>query len=98
MEVKSIDPRDIDYVEDQRLYRVYFSNRHPDAPEADIGITSEWEISDADLAQVLVWIAENQHDRAYSLYAYSESREGRILRHLMSKDQYGQPTQTKVDA
>lgn len=97
MNVRKIDPRDIAYIEDQCIYRVYFSDREPDAPEIEAGSTFEWEISDADLEQVIDWINENRWDRAYSLYLYTESDQERILHHLVSKDRHGRPAMTKVD-
>jgi len=97
MNVRKIDPRDIAYIEDQCIYRVYFSDREPDAPEIEAGNTFEWEISGADIEQVIDWINENRLDRAYSLYLYTDRNHERILYHLISKDRYGNPAATKVD-
>ncbi len=97
MNVRGVDPRDIAYVEDQRVYRVYFSDREPDAPEIYAGATDEYEVSDADLDDVLAWAAGSRRGRAFSVYAYLERGRDRVLRHLVSRDRDGRPASVKVD-
>ncbi len=61
MEVRPVDPRDIEWETDLVAYRVYFW----------AGTTSdEYEITDAaDIHAVIAWAEENAAGRTYTLYA-----------------------------
>lgn len=60
MQIKPIDPRDQTWEQDQARYRVYFW----------AGTASdEWEVSGADVHEVLNWAESRRGDRTYTLYA-----------------------------
>jgi hypothetical protein len=62
MEARGIDPRDAVWEVDDPTYRVYFW--------ADDGSgKEEWELSKADLDEVLQWIPSQSRGRSHSLWA-----------------------------
>ena len=62
MKTELIDPRDQTLQVDDPTYRVYFWAEGGDAKE-------EWELSGADLDEVLDWIPSHYQGRSYSLWA-----------------------------
>ncbi len=61
MRAEPIDPRDQTLQIDDPSYRVYFW-------AADAGGKEEWELSGADLQEVLEWIPGRADGRSYSLW------------------------------
>lgn len=61
MRAQQIDPRDVSTEIADPTYRVYFWD--------DTGASDEWELAEADLDEVLVWIPEHSRGRAHSLWA-----------------------------
>lgn len=67
MNVIPVDPRDQVEEVDEPRYRVYFWHRRDSA-------SYEFEISDADVPEVLDWANENAGDRTYSLWVCLPAR------------------------
>lgn len=62
MKAVPIDPRDQTSQLDDPTYRVYFWS-------ADGSAKEEWELSEADLGEVLDWVATSSGGRRHSLWA-----------------------------
>jgi hypothetical protein len=82
MDVRPVDPRDIEIEVDAPVYRVYFW-------KAEAGVSTEYELSAAtDVHEAIAWADENAGpDRTYVLYA----RVDRTLVRLSGTD----PTTTE---
>lgn len=65
MRAELIDPRDQTLQIDAPSYRVYFWTEH--------GAKEEWELSGADLYEVLEWTRSTASGRSYSLWAATRS-------------------------
>ncbi|MCC3265264.1 hypothetical protein [Arthrobacter gengyunqii] len=65
MRAELIDPRDQTLEIDAPSYRVYFWTEN--------GAKEEWELSGADLYEVLEWIRSTASGRSYSLWATTRS-------------------------
>jgi len=61
MEVRAVDPRDQRWEVDAPHYRVYFHDVS--------GASEEYELSRADVAEVLAWAEAMRGTRTYVLYA-----------------------------
>lgn len=61
MHVSPVDPRDQDWEDSQPRYRVYFHEPN--------GTSEEYEVSGANVVEVLDWADANRGDRSYVLYA-----------------------------
>ena len=66
MKARLIDPRDQTSQVDNPTYRVYFWADGGDAKE-------EWELTGADLDEVLEWIRPRSRGRSHSLWAVVQS-------------------------
>lgn len=62
MRARTIDPRDQTSQVDDPTFRIYFWTDGGGAKE-------EWELSEADLDEVLAWIPSHANGRAHSLWA-----------------------------
>lgn len=65
MRAERIDPRDQTVQIDAPSYRVYFWT--------DDGAKEEWELSGADLFEVLEWLRSTADGRSFSLWAVTRS-------------------------
>ncbi len=77
MQVRGADPRDTRWEWDEPTYRVYFWTP---------GLTDEYEVSGADVDEVLQWAADNAEGRNYVVYARIVGAEGPGLIRLLGKD------------
>ncbi|TJY64044.1 hypothetical protein E4J89_19055 [Arthrobacter sp. CAU 1506] len=60
MDTTTVDPRDQTWEVDRPRYRVYFwAGTNSD----------EWEVSGADIPEVIDWAESNREGRSYTLYA-----------------------------
>ncbi|WP_152970323.1 hypothetical protein [Frigoribacterium sp. RIT-PI-h] len=66
MKAVPIDPRDQTSQLDDPTYRVYFWS-------ADGAAKEEWELSEADLGEVLDWVATSSGGRRHSLWAVTST-------------------------
>ncbi len=67
MEVRRVDPRDIDGQIDAPTYRVYFWKR-PEEPRGGY-LSSEYELREvADVHEVLDWAEANRGDSTFTIY------------------------------
>jgi hypothetical protein len=77
MQACPVSPRDTRWEWDDPRYRVYFW-----VP----GRSSEWELTGADVDEVLRWAAEHAEGRNYVVYARIEDTEGPGLIRLLGTD------------
>lgn len=82
VDVRGVDPRDRTWELEQPQYRVYF---HDDGGRSD-----EYELSGADIAEVMTWAESQRAGRSYVLYA-CVPQEGLGLVRLAGTD----PNETK---
>ena len=79
MRAERIDPRDQTSQVDDPRYRVYFW-------AAGGGAKEEWQLSDADLDEVLEWIPSQSQGRTHSLWAVTRTATGVCLIRLRGID------------
>ena len=77
MLARPVDPRDQTSEIDDPAYRVYFW-----AGSA----CDEWELTEADLDEVLAWVAQNSRGRTHSLWVVRRHGPGRELIRLRGID------------
>lgn len=91
MQVRPIDPRDIAQHISKSTYRVYFFERMAptsgDPNEADGLVSEEYELSDADVPEVIKW-AEGQVglQRTYVIYLVVQQDGAKSLARLVGVD------------
>lgn len=78
MRAEPIDPRDGTSESTAPSYRVFFWS--------DEGVCEEWELSEADLDEVLTWILEHSAGRSHSLWAVTRDPHGVHLVRLRGID------------
>ncbi|MEQ4210407.1 hypothetical protein [Actinopolymorpha sp. B9G3] len=99
MEVRPVDPRDEAWgLADPPAFRVYFWRQPPAPPgirqEEVMWHAYEYEITGADVAQVLAWAEVERRDRTFTLYVcIPDGRRGLGLIQLCGVD----PTQHDTD-
>jgi hypothetical protein len=90
MEVRSLDPRDVEREVSEPRYRVYFwSQRNTDQRDTDKpGWTSqEWELTAAaDVGEALEWAKENASGRSFVMYVVVPADDGQVLVRLQGID------------
>lgn len=79
MRARPIDPRDQTSQVDDPTFRIYFWADGGGAKE-------EWELSEADLDEVLDWISSRAEDRSHSLWAVTRTGEEVCLIRLRGID------------
>lgn len=79
MRAVPIDPRDQTSQLDDPTYRVYFWSVDGSAKEG-------WELSEADLGEVLAWVATSSGGRPHSLWAVVRNLAGVTLIRLEGMD------------
>lgn len=79
MKAVPIDPRDQTSQLDDPTYRVYFWS-------ADGSAKEEWELAEADLEEVLAWVATRSGGRRHSLWAVAGNLDGVTLIRLEGID------------
>jgi hypothetical protein len=85
MEVRTIDPRDVEREVSEPKYRVYFwSQRNID----ELAWTSEeWELTAAaDVGEALGWAKENASGRSFVMYVVVPADDGQVLVRLQGVD------------
>jgi hypothetical protein len=83
MHVPPVDPRDTRWEVDRPSYRVYFWTRH-ETPDGSLAPASdEWEVSDADVDEVLAWASSAARERSFVVYACASDSEGLGLVRLL---------------
>ena len=69
MQVRPIDPRDVRWEVPNPGFRVYFwEQQDPQDPRSG-WVSSEWQIEDADVDQVLNWARDSAGGRRFVVYA-----------------------------
>lgn len=61
MEIRAVGPRDQTWEISQPKYRVYFHD--------ETGAADEYEVEEADVAEVMAWAEAQRNGRAFVLYA-----------------------------
>ena len=89
MRAELIDPRDQTSQIDDPRYRVYFW-------DADGGAKEEWQLSGADLDEVLEWIPSQSQGRTHSLWAVTRTATGVCLIRLRGIDLDTEPNQRPI--
>lgn len=79
VDVAPVDPRDQSWEVDEPAYRVYFASRSG-------AVTDEYELTGADVSEVLAWAEENRGSRTYILYVCVRSPNGLGLIRLEGSD------------
>lgn len=77
VQAHGVDPRDTRWEQDEPTYRVHFWTP---------GRSSEWEVSGADVDEVLRWAADHAEGRSYVVYARIIGAEGPGLIRLLGTD------------
>lgn len=72
MEIRTVDPRDQEWVIPDPKYRVYFFDSK--------GASDEYELEGADVAEVLEWAETERGDRTFVLYACVPHDRSGLLR------------------
>jgi hypothetical protein len=85
MHARQIDPRNVAWEKEQRTYRVYFQQLDDEYGPGKGKVSEEWEITDADLSQVLTWISDHSRNLPFTLYAYIADDKEPGLLHLMTR-------------
>ncbi|MFH8411293.1 hypothetical protein ACH4FX_42005 [Streptomyces sp. NPDC018019] len=78
-----VDPRDITWEDEEPVFRVYFwkktwESEHPDEPDTYESI--EWEVSEADVKEVISWAdayARREGIDMYTFYLRASDARGR---------------------
>lgn len=85
MEVRTIDPRDVEREVREPEYRVYFWSRR--GPDKLAWASEEWELTTAaHVGEVLEWAKENANGRAFVIYAVVPAEDGKVLVRLQGLD------------
>ena len=85
MQARPVDPRDTRWEVDAPAYRVYFWQQSPGS--AGPGWASEeWEITGADVGEILGWASQDTQHRQYTLYACCTCNGERGLIRLLGHD------------
>ncbi|MEU7428951.1 hypothetical protein [Streptomyces sp. NPDC040750] len=69
MHICTVDPRDTTWEQDHAVYRVYFwdtASNH----------SHEYQVSDADIDEVLTWVRREADSRGWSYTVYVEVSDG----------------------
>ena len=85
MQVKGVDPRDQKWERDSPTYRVYFWER---TGTSDLSgwRSDEWELSAADVDEVLSWADEHADGRLVNVWLVHNDAHGLGLIRLMGRD------------
>jgi len=82
MRARLVDPRDTRWEVEARAYRVYFWLQAP-GPAGPGWTSEEWEITGADVGEVLGWASHDTQHREYVLYACCTCNDERGLIRLL---------------
>jgi len=85
MEVRSIDPRDVEREVSEPRYRVYFWSQRNTGKLA--WTSQEWELTAAaDVGEALEWAKENASGRSFVMYVVVPAENGQVLVRLQGLD------------
>lgn len=82
---RPVDPRDQWWEVDHPAYRVYFFVQ-PDPGPPSGWASDEWEITGADVDEVLTWARENADGRRFIVYVRVDHGDGLGLVRLLGSD------------
>ena len=83
MQARPVDPRDTRWEVDRPTYRVYFWSRRETPDGAPAPASDEWEVSEADVDEVLTWARSAARGRSFVVYACASDSEGLGLVRLL---------------
>jgi hypothetical protein len=88
VDIRPVDPRDIEWEASSPAYRVYFWREDSRGGYA----SEEFQLDGAtDVHEVLTWVAENADGRVLTVYALVEVEGGRGLVRLAGVDPTAEP-------
>ena len=82
MKTREVDPRDMTWEDDSPVFRVYFWKATPTPPDAENPYSwrsMEYEVSEADVKEVINWAdqyAEREGENHYTLYVRGDDAQG----------------------
>lgn len=98
MKVREVDPREMTWEDDSPVFRVYFWKATPTPPGAENAYSwesMEYEVSEADVKEVIHWAdeyAEREGEDRYTLYVCSDDAYGPGIIKLSGVDPTAVPT------
>lgn len=85
MEVRTVDPRDIEREVSEPTYRVYFWSQR--GPDELAWASEEWELTTAaHVGEALEWARDNANGRTFVMYVVVPADDGKVLVRLQGID------------